>query len=182
MQDDFDLSALVSSKKKRKNSRTKGNTFERKVSAILNNHFNTTEFMRSPGSGAFSTTHKLPDHLKFSGDLITPKSFRFIIECKKGYNKENLGSTFNQKSDLLNFIKQAERDASKIHKEFLIVFQQDRKDILCIFDTKRNLSLTDKANLIDNLLITIGSERYILCRLEELLSMTKAYNCDHLWL
>ena len=54
--------------------------------------------MRSPGSGAFSTTHKLPDHLKFSGDLITPKNFRFIIECKKGYNKENLGSIFNLKS------------------------------------------------------------------------------------
>ena len=86
----FDLTSLIANKKKRKNSRTKGNSFERKVSHILNTHFNTTEFMRSPGSGAFSTTHKLPDHLKFSGDLITPKNFRFIIECKKGYNKENL--------------------------------------------------------------------------------------------
>ena len=138
--------------------------------------------MRSPGSGAFSTTHNLPEHLKFSGDLITPKNFRFIIECKKGYNKENLGSTFNTKSDLLNFIQQADRDARKIQKQFLIVFQQDRKDMLCIFSKNTNLMLADKAALIDNLLLTIGVETYVMCRLPELLSITRKFNCDHLWL
>jgi hypothetical protein len=169
IQDDFDLTSLIANKKKRKNS-------------ILNEHFNTTEFMRSPGSGAFSTTHNLPEHLKFSGDLITPKNFRFIIECKKGYNKENLGSTFNTKSDLLNFIQQADRDARKIQKQFLIVFQQDRKDMLCIFSKNTNLMLADKAALIDNLLLTIGVETYVMCRLPELLSITRKFNCDHLWL
>ena len=182
IQDDFDLTSLIANKKKRKNSRTKGNSFERKVAGILNEHFNTTEFMRSPGSGAFSTTHNLPEHLKFSGDLITPKNFRFIIECKKGYNKENLGSTFNTKSDLLNFIQQADRDARKIQKQFLIVFQQDRKDMLCIFSKNTNLMLADKAALIDNLLLTIGVETYVMCRLPELLSITRKFNCDHLWL
>ena len=100
MQDNFDLKNLMISRKKRKNSRTKGNSFERKICSILNEFFETTEFIRSPGSGAFSTTHNLPEHLKFSGDLITPKSFKFTIECKKGYNKENIGSVFNTKSDL----------------------------------------------------------------------------------
>ena len=38
------------------------------------------------------------------------------------YNKENLGSIFNLKSELQNFIFQADRDASKIQKQFLIVF------------------------------------------------------------
>ena len=182
MQDNFDLKSLISQKKKRKNSRTKGNSFERKVATILNDHFNTTEFMRSPGSGAFSTTHNLPEHLKFSGDLITPKNFRFIIECKKGYNKENLGSAFNEKSDLLNFIRQADRDARKIHKEFLVVFQQDRKDILCIFNNNTNVFLSCKAAAIDHLILTVGKESYLMCRLQELLEYTRKINFDHLWL
>ena len=182
IQDDFDLTSLIANKKKRKNSRTKGNSFERKVCHILNTHFNTTEFMRSPGSGAFSTTHKLPEHLKFSGDLITPKNFKFIIECKKGYNKENLGSIFNPKSDLMDFIEQANRDARKIQKEFLLVFQQDRKDILCLFSRESNLTLAHKAECIDQIKINIQENNFVMCKLLDLLSYTKKFNLDHLWL
>ena len=85
MNDNYDLSNLRK-KPKRKNSRTKGNTFERQIAKALNDRFDTTEFSRSPGSGAFATTHSLPDHLKIYGDLITPQKFKFCIECKKGYN------------------------------------------------------------------------------------------------
>lgn len=133
MRDDYDLSELKSKKKKRVNSRTKGNTFERKVAAILNTRFNTDEFCRSPGSGAFATTHKLPDHLQIYGDLITPKSFKFIIECKKGYNKENLCGFFRENSEIRSFIRQALRDSIKSKKSFLVIFQQDRQQVLSIF-------------------------------------------------
>jgi Holliday junction resolvase len=98
MEDNFDISGLK--KKKKVNSRTKGSTFERQIAKKLNERFNTTEFMRSPGSGAFASTHTLPEHLKIHGDLITPKNFKFCIECKKGYNKENLYSLYNNSSDL----------------------------------------------------------------------------------
>jgi hypothetical protein len=64
MDDIYDLKNLRK-KPKRNNSRTKGNTFERQIAKILNDRFNTTEFSRSPGSGAFATTHSLPEHLKF---------------------------------------------------------------------------------------------------------------------
>jgi hypothetical protein len=104
--------------------------------------------MRSPGSGAFSTTHNLPDYLKFSGDLITPKDFKYTIECKKGYNKENIGSLFNPKSEFLKFIDQAERDASKIGKNFLLIFQQDRQSILGIVNCLGSRTLV---SLLDNL-------------------------------
>lgn len=132
MEDNYDLRALKSDKKKRKNSKNKGNKFERDVAKILNETFNTTEFIRSPGSGAFATTHSLPDHMKMSGDLITPKNFPFIIECKKGYNKENIGSIFNPKSNLISFIEQAERDSSREKKDFLVILHQDRKEPLVI--------------------------------------------------
>lgn len=139
MEDDFDYSGLQKTKK-RKNSRTKGNAFERKVCKILNDQFQTTDFNRSPGSGAFANTHKLPDYLKVYGDLITPNNFKFIIECKKGYNKESIGSLFNPKSEINNFIQQAKRDASKIQKNWMVLFQQDRERIIAILESDLSLS------------------------------------------
>ena len=61
MEDNYDLSKLKS-KKKRKNSRAKGNAFERKIAETLNKRFNTKEFCRTPGSGAFATSHKKLDN------------------------------------------------------------------------------------------------------------------------
>ena len=94
MDDNYELDELLT-KPKRKNSRTKGNAFERQIAKALNNRFKTTEFSRSPGSGAFATTHSLPEHLKIYGDLITPDKFKYCIECKKGYNHLNLYSLYN---------------------------------------------------------------------------------------
>ena len=131
MEDIYDLNELRK-KPKRKNSRTKGNTFERQVAKILNDRFKTTEFSRSPGSGAFATTHKLPDHLKIYGDLITPQKFKFCIECKKGYNHLNLYSLYNYSSEIWKFLDQCEKDSEKCSKIPMVIFKQDRHPILAI--------------------------------------------------
>lgn len=165
MEDNFDFSVLK--KKKRKNSRTKGNTFERKVCALLNERFETTDFNRSPGSGAFANTHRLPDHLKVYGDLIVPQRFQYIIECKKGYNKVSLGSLFNIKSEFYDFINQAKRDASKISKKWMVIFQQDRKDTLAIFE-----DLYLKHTVKDYSFITFNNNNIIVMKLEDLLKVT----------
>jgi len=130
MEDNYDISALK--KKKRVNSRTKGNTFERQIAKTLNTRFNTSEFSRTPGSGAFATTHTLPDHLKIYGDLITPQNFKYCIECKKGYNKENLYSLYNYSSDFWGFIDQCEKDSQKCCKIPMVLFKQDRHPTLAI--------------------------------------------------
>lgn len=131
MKDSYNLDALVKkSKGKRINSKNKGNTFQRKIAKMLNEKFGTTDFAPTPGSGAFATTHNLPKHLQIYGDLITPLKFKYVIECKKGYNKENLGSFFDPKSELQSFWKQCCRDADKAGKAPLVIFQQDRKNIL----------------------------------------------------
>ena len=93
MNDNYDVSKLRK-KKTRVNSRTKGSTFERKIASMFNDRFGTKEFSRTPGSGAFATTHSLPAHLKIYGDLITPEKFKYCIECKKGYNKQAVASLF----------------------------------------------------------------------------------------
>ena len=137
MNDDFDVTALLPKKKKKINSRTKGNTFERKVAKILNDRFNTTDFCRSPGSGAFATTHKLPEHIQVYGDLITPKDFKFIIECKKGYNKEGICDAFNPKSGLHKMLMQAMRDGRSAGKPFMLIIGQDRKEPIVITNGSR---------------------------------------------
>ena len=130
MEDNYDISALK--KKKRKNSRAKGSTFERQIAKLFNDRFNTTEFSRSPGSGAFATTHDLPDYLKIYGDLITPQNFNYCIECKKGYNKENLYSLYNYSSDLWGFLDQCLKDSEKCDKIPMVIFKQDRQPTLAI--------------------------------------------------
>ena len=131
MDDNYDLSNLRK-KPRRKNSRTKGNTFERQIAKLLNDRFKTEEFSRSPGSGAFATTHTLPDHLKIYGDLITPNKFKFCIECKKGYNNQNLYSLYNYSSDIWKFVEQSEKDAGKCGLTPMVIFKQDRQPTLAI--------------------------------------------------
>lgn len=130
MEDNYDFSPLK--KKKKVNSRAKGSTFERQIAKLFNNRFNTTEFSRTPGSGAFATTHTLPDYLKIYGDLITPIKFKYCIECKKGYNKENLYSLYNYSSDTWKFIDQCQKDSDKCDKIPMIIFKQDRHPTLAI--------------------------------------------------
>ena len=130
MEDNYDISALK--KKKRKNSRTKGSTFERSIAKLLNDRFNTTEFSRTPGSGAFASTHTLPDHLKIYGDLITPQNFKYCIECKKGYNNINLYSIYNYSSEFWSFLEQCEKDSHKCGKIPMLIFKQDRQPTLAV--------------------------------------------------
>tara|TARA_R100000426_G_scaffold28209_5_gene23601 strand:+ start:34962 stop:35483 length:522 start_codon:yes stop_codon:yes gene_type:complete len=130
MKDDFDVSPLR--KKKKVNSRAKGNRFENKIAKTLNNRFGTKEFCRTPGSGAFATTHKLPEYLKVYGDLITPEKFKFIIECKKGYDNEQVSDLLNPKSIISKMIAQAHRDSKKSSRKFLLFIGQNRKEPLAI--------------------------------------------------
>ena len=130
MKDNYDISALK--KKKKVNSRAKGSTFERQIAKILNDRLGTTEFSRTPGSGAFATTHSLPDHLKIYGDLITPQNFKYCLECKKGYNNQNLYSLYNHSSDFWKFIDQCQKDSEKCGKIPMVIFKQDRQPTLAI--------------------------------------------------
>ena len=124
--------------KKRINSRRKGNAFERKISSLLNERFETKEFCRSHGSGAFATTHVLPQHIKVHGDLITPEKFKFVVECKSGYSVE-LDDLYKPKSDFWEFIKQAKRDGDAANKDWLMVYQKTRRKAIVVSNVKAPL-------------------------------------------
>lgn len=165
MKDNCDITKLRKKKSSRINSRTKGNAFERKVCALLNHRFNTSDFCRSPGSGAFASTHSLPSYLKVYGDLITPENFMFCVECKKGYNKENLTSLFKKTSDFWKFVKQSNKDAKKAGRESMIIYQQDRGYILVI----------TKVDIFPLLEDTVRMKDYSINILEEVLKVEDCY-------
>jgi hypothetical protein len=126
--------------KPRVNSKRKGATFERKIAQTLNERFKTNEFSRTPGSGAFGSTHQLPQHLIVHGDLITPEKFRFTIECKNGYNLE-IDDIFKESSDFHKFIEQAKTDASRAGgRDWMVVYKKNRrKELVVVGDKIPNL-------------------------------------------
>jgi len=164
MDDNFDLTKLTKKNGKKVNSRQKGAAFERSISKLLNKTFSTEEFCRSPGSGAFATTHKLPDYLKIYGDLITPSNFRFTIECKKGYNNINLYSLLDYSSKFWEFIDQSEKDSVSSKKEPMVIFKQDRQPTLAI--VRENTLFSTSTNYIT---LTHGTRIYKIYKLDDIL-------------
>jgi len=163
--------------KKRKNSRAKGNAFENQICKLLNKRFSTTEFSRSPGSGAFATTHSLPDHLKLHGDLITPKNFKFIVECKKGYNTLGPHSLLDHDSKIWEWITTLERDCAGAKKPGFILMAQDRRPKIVIIKVSKELTQAISTyTVIKNKNSNI---EYIMLYLEDYLNMQDSYFIDN---
>ena len=93
-------------------SKIKGSAYEAKIKRYLNSHFDI-EFERMPLSGAI-------EYLK--GDLWTPHDYKDIQ-----WNNLLTAKT----TDLLNFWRQAEREAEVMKKKPLLIFRWNRsKDFI----------------------------------------------------
>ena len=100
-------------------SKIKGSVYEAKIKRYLNSHFDI-EFERMPLSGSI-------EYLK--GDLWTPHdtaAWPYCIECKhyKDIQWNNLLTA--KTTDLLNFWRQAVREAEVMRKEPLLIFRWNR--------------------------------------------------------
>ena len=157
-------------KKRRVNSKRKGASFERKIANLLNKRFNTTEFNRTPGSGAFGSTHALPQHLIVHGDLITPQNFKYVIECKNGYNVD-LEDLFRGKSPFYSFIEQARKDAIKVNRDWMVIYKKDRKKELVVVSSQEGLQ--SPFDSLDNYLLVKG--KYYVYLLQDVLALPEHY-------
>jgi Holliday junction resolvase len=107
------------------NSKKKGNSFELKIAKMLSKTLNV-KFTRTPNSGAFGTTHETQSLM---GDIICPDNFKFVIECKVGYGLDFM-SIFKKSKDrsfLLSFFVQVERDAQSKNKEPMVIYKKNNK-------------------------------------------------------
>ena len=100
-------------------SKIKGSAYEAKIKRYLNSHFDI-EFERMPLSGSI-------EYLK--GDIWPPHDtagWPYCIECKhyKDIQWNNLLTA--KTTDLLNFWRQAVREAEVMRKEPLLIFRWNR--------------------------------------------------------
>ena len=161
-------------KKKRVNSKAKGGAFERLVANMLNEQFETKEFNRTPGSGAFATIHQhLPEHITVAGDLITPLNFKFCIECKKAYNDQTIYSLLDYNSKIWQFIAQCENDAEKLGKVPMVIYKQDRKDILVITYKDMFSTMIPSITIFKDKIETLGYKSYNIYKLKDIIADQK---------
>ena len=132
-------------KKKRVQSKAKGNRVELEIAKVLNDRFNLDNgFTRVPYSGAFSTNNRIYKDTRvealdvLSGDLICPKNFKFSIEVKSraDFNFWDMLNNDNENTDIDSWIYQASHDASCTHKEPLLVIKINNKKPFVLFPKK----------------------------------------------
>lgn len=127
-------------KKKRINSKQKGSRFERDIVKFLNERFGIYgKFARTPGSGAFATTHSLPDHIMIHEDIIAPKNFNFLIECKSGYEIE-LADLFKDSSILYKWIYKLIPKSKEFNLNWMIIYKKNRNNKVIITNFKLSLN------------------------------------------
>lgn len=141
IEDDLDIEDITENlnKKKKIKSGQKGKTGEREIVNDLNVRFadllakNPTwgAFSRSVGSGnRWGQNVNLPQHAKdtFTGDIVAPTNFKFVIESKKGYNDIDIFDCFSGKcSGLDEFLKQVTDDSVRSGRKPLLIWKKDRK-------------------------------------------------------
>lgn len=134
------------------NSSRKGKSCEREIVKILNDRFhdklleipNEGVFSRSVGSGnRWSQKSKLSDEELniFVSDITCPRSFKFCIESKSGYNEIDLLSLFgNGNKKLKTFLEQVKNDASLAGKKNPILVWKKNWQPRVVFIETRNCS------------------------------------------
>lgn len=121
---------MIGKIKKGVNSGRKGKRVERDLAKLLNARFGGG-FSRSIGSGnRWGQVSNLPEHAQqtFSGDLVCPPNFAFVLESKGGYDNIDLNSVFiGGNSELDSFLKQADDESKRTGRKPLLVWKKNRK-------------------------------------------------------
>lgn len=121
--------------KKKVNAKKKGNRVELELCKLLTKYFGK-EFSRSVGSGnRWSQVHHMPEHAKKTlvGDICVPEDFRWVIECKGGYEKEiDLNGIFEGNSRLDAFMEQSTNDEGQSGRLPIICWKRSRKPWLAM--------------------------------------------------
>ena len=122
-------------KKKKVDGKAKGNRTELNLCKYLGKHFGD-EFSKAPGSGArTSQVAYLPEHAKktLTGDLCVPEGFKWVVECKGGYEDDvNLTNVCEGIACLDGFIEQVTKDSKYCGRKPIILWKRNRKPWLAM--------------------------------------------------
>lgn len=137
--DDFDVDDILKKKPKKIKSGKKGKRVELELVKSLNARFakiissnpDIGTFSRSVGSGnrwgQNIQLSKVAANI-YSGDIVCPEKFKFVLESKGGYNEIDLCSAFEGgQSELDAFLKQVSSDSERCNRKPLLFWKKDRK-------------------------------------------------------
>jgi len=138
-EDEIEIDNIFEKKPKKIKSGKKGKRVELEIVKSLNDRFNDI-LSKNPQFGKFSRTigsgNRWGQNVylsqsainNFSGDIVCPDNFRFVLESKGGYNDIDLCSAFeNGQSELDFFLKQVLDDSSRSGRKPLLFWKKDRK-------------------------------------------------------
>lgn len=147
MEDDHEVEDIFDKKPKKIKSGKKGKRVELEIIKTLNERFRELLNSRS-NSGAFSRSVGSGNrwgqrvHLSkaaadtYSGDIVCPEGFLFVLESKGGYNDIDLCSAFSgRQADLDSFLKQVSDDSERCGRKPLLLWKKDRKPRLAFLKT-----------------------------------------------
>jgi hypothetical protein len=135
------------------NSKSKGNTFERKIANLFSERFKLVtgkdqSFRRNIDSGSFfggtnnkrTLTHDL-DKAIF-GDIISPNNFKYSIECKHYATTPSLAAIFKQScKEWDKWIAQAFQDGDAANRIPIIIVKYNKiEELIILSDLPDNLS------------------------------------------
>jgi hypothetical protein len=169
------------STKKGINSNRKGKAFERKVANLFKKHWNV-EAYRTPGSGAFATTHnsrKLEDTV--AADVVV-EGLPLVIECKD-YKTIGCFNWFKKDAHNRNieyWWKKVEREASKVKKVPLLICKSDRTPIVVIMNWVIYNGLTEHMGYPDKMInfyargtVGVTTDSLFCMHIQEILDLDK---------
>jgi len=136
---EIEVENLLSKKTKKIKSGKKGKRVELEVVKDLNTRFNDI-LLKNPNWGRFSRTigsgNRWGQNVylsksamdNFSGDLVCPENFKFVLESKGGYNDIDLCSAFQKgQSELDSFLKQVSHDSERTGRRPMLLWKKNRK-------------------------------------------------------
>jgi Holliday junction resolvase len=137
--EDFILEPLKPKRKDKVNGKRKGNRVELDLTKVLNKRFGQG-FSRSVGSGnRWSQVKNLSEEATqiYSGDLVTPKNFKFVIESKGGYDAIDMSSIFIcGNSEIDKFLEQVTKDSKRCGKKPMLCWKKNHKPWLVFIHTQ----------------------------------------------
>jgi hypothetical protein len=152
--DDLEIDDVIknlSEKKKKINCKKKGNRVELQLTKLLTDRFKLN-FSRTVSSGARWSQAKLSEEAKniFSGDLVVCKGFKFVIECKGGYDSIDLNTLFiDGNKDLDKFLEQVTNDSDRCNRKPMVCWKKTRKPWLAFIHSSE---LTEHKNMFNYIL------------------------------
>lgn len=169
-----DLMADDGKEKKRVNGKRKGNRVELELCKLLEKHFGRA-FSRSVGSGnRGSQVSYMPSHARktFTGDICVPEGFKWVVECKGGYDNDvDFSSVLGGGCFRIDeFIKQSKKDEKQSGRKPMICWKRTRKPWI-VFVKKSHVD-------VKNFKHHFAYNDWIVVSLNELLSL---YSEDSFW-